>query len=283
MAGLVQDKDAILGSLDSVSALASETADLIDRHPALLRPASRACARSRQPQPGTATRSTGPCRSCRIKLEKIGRTAIYGSFFNFYLCQFQGNVNLGRPSLPDPVRHLARRQGREVQPPMSNPFRERNPVNIGAISIAVIIALLVAARSRPRTAADRWRRHLPRRLHRLRWHQAQRRGPDRRRPRRQGHRGRARRRPREVTFKIGTPSKFGNETNAADQGQDPARARCSSPSSPRARASSRRAHDPPLPDPSAYDVVAGVLGPRRPGRDDRPRPAGQVDQHPRRR
>ena len=29
-----------------------------------------------------------------IKLEKIGRTAIYGSYFNFYLCQFQGNVIL---------------------------------------------------------------------------------------------------------------------------------------------------------------------------------------------
>ena len=29
-----------------------------------------------------------------IKLNKIGRTAIYGSFFNFYLCEFQGRVNL---------------------------------------------------------------------------------------------------------------------------------------------------------------------------------------------
>jgi phospholipid/cholesterol/gamma-HCH transport system substrate-binding protein len=29
-----------------------------------------------------------------IKLTKIGRTAIYGSFFNFYLCEFQGRVNL---------------------------------------------------------------------------------------------------------------------------------------------------------------------------------------------
>ncbi|MDQ6688314.1 MAG: hypothetical protein M3Z50_12020, partial [Actinomycetota bacterium] len=29
-----------------------------------------------------------------IKLTKIGRTAIYGSFFNFYLCQFQGKVIL---------------------------------------------------------------------------------------------------------------------------------------------------------------------------------------------
>ena len=31
-----------------------------------------------------------------IKLDKIGRTAIYGSFFNFYLCEFQGRVNLPR-------------------------------------------------------------------------------------------------------------------------------------------------------------------------------------------
>jgi phospholipid/cholesterol/gamma-HCH transport system substrate-binding protein len=31
-----------------------------------------------------------------IKLNKIGRTAIYGSFFNFYLCEFQGRVNLPR-------------------------------------------------------------------------------------------------------------------------------------------------------------------------------------------
>ena len=29
-----------------------------------------------------------------IKLNKIGRTAIYGSFFNFYLCNFKGNVKL---------------------------------------------------------------------------------------------------------------------------------------------------------------------------------------------
>ena len=31
-----------------------------------------------------------------IKLEKVGRTAIYGSWFNFYLCQFQGKVQPAR-------------------------------------------------------------------------------------------------------------------------------------------------------------------------------------------
>jgi len=36
-----------------------------------------------------------------IKLDKVGRTAIYGSFFNFYLCEFQGRVNLpNNVSLP---------------------------------------------------------------------------------------------------------------------------------------------------------------------------------------
>ena len=36
-----------------------------------------------------------------IKLNKVGRTAIYGSWFNFYLCHFQGRVRLpGGKSLP---------------------------------------------------------------------------------------------------------------------------------------------------------------------------------------
>ena len=36
-----------------------------------------------------------------IKLEKVGRTATYGSWFNFYLCEFQGRVKLpGGVNLP---------------------------------------------------------------------------------------------------------------------------------------------------------------------------------------
>ena len=31
-----------------------------------------------------------------IKLNKIGRTATYGSCFNFYLCNFKGDVKLPR-------------------------------------------------------------------------------------------------------------------------------------------------------------------------------------------
>jgi phospholipid/cholesterol/gamma-HCH transport system substrate-binding protein len=35
-----------------------------------------------------------------IKLEKVGRTAIYGSWFNFYLCQFQGKVTVAGLTVP---------------------------------------------------------------------------------------------------------------------------------------------------------------------------------------
>ena len=38
-----------------------------------------------------------------IKLEKMGRTAIYGSFFNFYLCDFRGRVRL--PGITVPVNY----------------------------------------------------------------------------------------------------------------------------------------------------------------------------------
>ena len=35
-----------------------------------------------------------------IKLTKVGRTAIYGSWFNFYLCNFTGQIRLGKTAVP---------------------------------------------------------------------------------------------------------------------------------------------------------------------------------------
>jgi phospholipid/cholesterol/gamma-HCH transport system substrate-binding protein len=35
-----------------------------------------------------------------IKLTKVGRTAIYGSWFNFYLCNFTGQVRIGKTAVP---------------------------------------------------------------------------------------------------------------------------------------------------------------------------------------
>ena len=64
--------------------------------------------------------------------------------------QFQGNVVVPRSSRSSkqtviPVTYDIRKLGNEVRPRMSAPFRERNPVTIGAISIAVLFVLMVAA------------------------------------------------------------------------------------------------------------------------------------------
>lgn len=94
--GLADDKDAILGSLDSISTLAVETSDLVKgvRGPLVkdvkeLRSVAGNLARNR----GEIDRAL---QVLPIKLNKIGRTATYGSWFNFYLCRFNGTVKLGK-------------------------------------------------------------------------------------------------------------------------------------------------------------------------------------------
>ena len=92
MAGLVKDKDAILGSLDSISSLADQTSDLaVGIRPPLVKD-----VKGLRQVAGTLNKNRSELDRAMqvlpIKLEKIGRTAIYGSFFNFYLCEFKGSV-----------------------------------------------------------------------------------------------------------------------------------------------------------------------------------------------
>ncbi len=101
--GLNSDRDAILGSLDQISQLSVQTASLVKgiRSPlvddiANLRTLTANIQRNR----GELDRAL---QVLPIKLEKVGRTAIYGSWFNFYLCQFQGKVKL--PGLTVPVTY----------------------------------------------------------------------------------------------------------------------------------------------------------------------------------
>jgi phospholipid/cholesterol/gamma-HCH transport system substrate-binding protein len=94
MSGLKSDRKAILASLDEVSALSVETADLVSgiREP-FVRDIKglRAVAGNLDANKAELDRAI---QVLPIKLEKIGRTAIYGSWFNFYLCEFQGRVVL---------------------------------------------------------------------------------------------------------------------------------------------------------------------------------------------
>ena len=98
--GLKHDRGAILGSLDQISRLSVQTADLVsgvrapfvsDLHhlrgfAAHLDRGKAEIDRALQVMP--------------IKLTKIGRTASYGSWFNFYLCDFTGQIRIGSTAVP---------------------------------------------------------------------------------------------------------------------------------------------------------------------------------------
>ncbi len=108
--GLKKDRNAILGSLEDVSALSVETASLVDgiREPFVKDIKElRAVAGNIDKNKAELDRAL---QVLPIKLDKIGRTAIYGSFFNFYLCEFQGRVNLpGNDLAPGEVQDRLRR------------------------------------------------------------------------------------------------------------------------------------------------------------------------------
>ena len=92
--GLKDDRKAILGSLDQISQLSVQTADLVS---GIQQPFVQDVHQLRRL---TGSLDSGKAELDRalqvlpIKLNKIGRTATYGSWFNFYLCHFQGNITL---------------------------------------------------------------------------------------------------------------------------------------------------------------------------------------------
>ena len=213
-----------------------------------------------------------------IKLEKVGRTAIYGSWFNFYLCDFKGRVKLpagvtvpvdydvgGPRGVTSDEQALPRAQPRDHRG--HQPRRDRRP----------------AARRLPGPgpAADRRRRHLLRRLRRGRRPQGRRRGPHRRRTRRQGRRRRARRRPRarSPSRSRPTPSSAARPGAAIRVktllGDDVPR-----PSSRPAPASSTRAPRSPSSAPARRTTWCEAFsGLAETASEHRHRPAGRVADH----
>ena len=98
--GLKEDREAILGSLDQISALSVQTADLVTG----IRPGLRRDIKGLRAVAGTIVDNRAEVdralKVLPVKLTKVGRTAIYGSFFNFYLCNFRGTIDLPGPAQP---------------------------------------------------------------------------------------------------------------------------------------------------------------------------------------
>jgi len=92
--GLKDDREAILTSLDGISELSVQTAELI----AGIRPSFVEDVKQLRRFAGNVDRNKAELdralQVLPIKLQKVGRTAIYGSWFNFYLCEFKARVTL---------------------------------------------------------------------------------------------------------------------------------------------------------------------------------------------
>lgn len=92
--GLKKDRGPILDSLEQISALSEQTASLVT---GIRKPFANDITQLRQFAENINRNKGELDRALQvlpIKLQKVGRTAIYGSYFNFYLCQFQGRVRL---------------------------------------------------------------------------------------------------------------------------------------------------------------------------------------------
>ena len=103
--GLTDDREAILGSLESISDLTVQTADLVTGiRPGLARDVTqlRAVAGNIAKNRAELDRAV---KVLPIKLRKVGRTAIYGSWFNFYLCDFSGTVTIAGQDIPVPANY----------------------------------------------------------------------------------------------------------------------------------------------------------------------------------
>ena len=105
--GLKEDRQAILGSLEQISALSVQTADLVD---GIREPFVDDVRELRETAANLDENKAEIDRALQvlpIKLRKVGRTAIYGSWFNFYLCEYGGRVRVGnRTIFNSPMQHV---------------------------------------------------------------------------------------------------------------------------------------------------------------------------------
>ena len=109
VSGLSDDRQAILGSLDSISALAVQTSDLVTGIRPGLTTDVKQLRKVAGNLDGDKKEIDRALQVLPIKLNKVGRTAIYGSFFNFYLCNFKGAVKFpsGSPIKEAPLDYKA--------------------------------------------------------------------------------------------------------------------------------------------------------------------------------
>ena len=94
VSGLKDDRRAILDSFDQITQLSVQTADLVE---GVRPPFVEDIKQLRRLATNIDRNKAELDRALQvlpIKLDKVGRTAAYGSWFNFYLCNFEGDVTV---------------------------------------------------------------------------------------------------------------------------------------------------------------------------------------------
>jgi phospholipid/cholesterol/gamma-HCH transport system substrate-binding protein len=107
VSGLAEDRKAIGASLTNIADLADATASLVKE--------GRPSIREDVKQLGAVTKNLddnkeiveGVLKRMPNKLNTITRTATYGSWFNFYLCDFEGRIILSNVAVYTPNYHSA--------------------------------------------------------------------------------------------------------------------------------------------------------------------------------
>lgn len=117
--GLKNDRGAILGSIDSVSDLAVVTADLLE---GVRPPLTEDIKQLRRLTAGLSTDKNkkelaDALQIVPMKMTKLANAATYGTYFNFFVCDFEGNLEV--PPIPGilPEGTLLQLFGEEGFPP----------------------------------------------------------------------------------------------------------------------------------------------------------------------
>lgn len=94
--GLKNDREAILGSVDSISGLAVETSDLLHQGRPDLTSDIEQLKRltGNLSKPANIKKLSDSIQILPIKMNKLGNSATYGSEFNFYLCALRGTLKI---------------------------------------------------------------------------------------------------------------------------------------------------------------------------------------------
>ena len=160
--GLAGDREAIFDSLQTIDQLAVSTSGFLEEARAPLSADIQALGDLSGNLADSGDLVERFLQTAPAKLDLTTRTAINGSWFNFFMCSCRrhgdpagdhgrrsgngrGDARRGgRVGQPE-VRVRERRGGVQLMARQSKNFRDRNPVTIGAISLSVIVALVYLA------------------------------------------------------------------------------------------------------------------------------------------